>query len=967
MTVPQRREKEVVTDRIRAQETQSADAAPGNLLVLFANWFATMVVASCVAALALSNLFWTVRQNVPALSAQSEFFAFSWIYGLRWGNGEFVFQPHSQLIYPVFSLIDKIFSMTAGSADQIIAGWHRVSFVWPITVMSAGLVLLFVTIDRRRPLLDAVLSALIYLVSIPLFLPDQALSSLSYHSISVPLALGALPFWNCYRAFPDRGFRSLFYICLGVYAAICVLGKPTFIAFAAPLFAMELVKAARDQSTRHLGNVFLGVATAVFVYLLWLLLFYGNIKGVKEHVGLSYQFMVTQAGMYDQQKGATPFHWYFNYVIGVMGPLPTILIVSASAISFLSRQRAVLLYGVGTSVMLALFFLYHRSQSHGHPEFIAALLATTIGCFRSSGLLEELDRRLRLVIRGPIFSAVVSIGMIALLIGCYPLKPSSEGFSAVMAEYDAIVVPNLFEQPESVRTIALMEYPQVFWGVGDAWCRGGGDIFDAVRSDFLDKKFGNVTCMINQETSAAVRPEFNRVVFVKSAKTSLADNFVELAKRFPVVSSRMGECRSLGTVHYDGSEFFECPLVDKWSTAIKTSVDRRTDKFLINYKLVAESALRIKSIEVEFSTMPGMTRCDVNPAEMKVVEIAKDGEGSFNLRSDFSGLLLVRGRATTARNEGDWLEDLWVVGGGTDLGLAGGFSHCPQTIVDTSFAGSGAVFRASGWSTPENWGTWSIDDAATLTPIAKPEWSEESDFVFEAEVRAFIASPNKFQAVRMRANSVVVADWLFTPSNPERVIRALIPRRILANSNTINLLFETPDSVSPFSLGLSSDTRKLGIGFKRFKVSEWAPFSPMQSPEEVSLSRVTDGGSFLTAGWSTSRETGSLATDPTAALLVPMPEGPLAHATIAIDANLMDEGDRRDCVVDVSTDGRLIGQIRATGTVSFDLPNDLLSPGKPLLITFKEAVSLGSTVDGANRPRSLPLLLRDIRIDWSRQ
>jgi hypothetical protein len=199
------------------------------------------------------------------------------------------------------------------------------------------------------------------------------------------------------------------------------------------------------------------------------------------------------------------------------------------------------------------------------------------------------------------------------------------------------------------------------------------------------------------------------------------------------------------------------------------------------------------------------------------------------------------------------------------------------------------------------------------------------------------------------------------------VIRALIPRRILRNNNTINLSFETPNSVSPFSQGLSSDTRKLGIGLKRLKISEWAPRSPNQSPVEVSLSRVIDDGSFLTAGWSTAGETGALATDPTASLLVPIPEGPLTHATITIDANRIGEGNHQDCVVDVSASGRVVGQIRETGAARFDLPNDLLSPGKPLLITFKEAVSLGSTVHGTNRPRPLPLLLRDVRVDWSRQ
>jgi hypothetical protein len=87
----------------------------------------------------ISDLLWTVRAGVPPLSANSEFFAYTWIYGVRWGAGEHIIFPHSHLIFPVFALINRVFDMTSGNADQIIAGWRRISLIWPVLLNAASL------------------------------------------------------------------------------------------------------------------------------------------------------------------------------------------------------------------------------------------------------------------------------------------------------------------------------------------------------------------------------------------------------------------------------------------------------------------------------------------------------------------------------------------------------------------------------------------------------------------------------------------------------------------------------------------------------------------------------------------------------------------------------------------------------------------------------------------------------------
>src|ERR1700704_1401280 len=96
----------------------------------------------------------------------------------------------------------------------------------------------------------------------------------------------------------------------------------------------------------------------------------------------------------------------------------------------------------------------------------------------------------------------------------FPPRMLLPGFAEFMGQFDAITIPNLFEQPQSVRTIALQIYPVVFYGVGDAWCRGSNDIFGLQPySTLLDSAFGNMTCMSDVENPRIDIASYNRVMF----------------------------------------------------------------------------------------------------------------------------------------------------------------------------------------------------------------------------------------------------------------------------------------------------------------------------------------------------------------------------------------------------------------------------------------------------------------------
>jgi hypothetical protein len=403
--------------------------------------------------------------------------------------------------------------------------------------------------------------------------------------------------------------------------------------------------------------------------------------------------------------------------------------------------------------------------------------------------------------------------------------------------------------------------------------------------------------------------------------------------------------------------------------SIDSLLARGVDKWTIDYKLeiIASPERRNSEGNVELITSPGATTCNVNLGDANSADAQTDGSG-FELPADFAGLISVRTRTSQESKKLGWVEDRWIVGGSSG-GSSVQLSHCPQKIIESSFAGGGSKLQSQGWSAPESWGAWSIGESSTLSPIEIRKSQLNSDFLFEADVRSFVPSPDHPQSVRMLAGGVVVADWLFTPSNYDRRnVRALIPRHLLAKDRMLHISFETPDAVSPYGHGPSGDTRKLGIGIRWLKIEAWTPSPSSRSYDEISFRPERDDGSYLAAGWTPSGEAGVTVQDTMASLLLPVPRGILAHPTIAIDASLVDQNGQKS-VIDVFANNRVIGQITGAataGTSSFDLPDDLGSSGT-LLIVFKKAQSIGLSAANANLSEPLPLLLRNIRVDWIRQ
>jgi hypothetical protein len=257
--------------------------------------------------------------------------------------------------------------------------------------------------------------------------------------------------------------------------------------------------------------------------------------------------------------------------------------------------------------------------------------------------------------------------------------------------------------------------------------------------------------------------------------------------------------------------------------AVSASVSFQDDHWTIapGVKIEPNPEHPPSSTEFELLALPEATSCDVKDSDLKMIEANRDGS-SLALPAGFKGSFLVRARAIADIGAGKWKAgDLWSIGA-TPADPTGIASRCPFTVVQGSFGVGGLAMRRDGWGDAEPWGTWTISPVATLRPFAISNIAANSDILFEATVRAFIPKAGGFQHVTVRANGIVVANWTLTDFEPVAV-SARIPNTAITGRPGLELSFDISNPTSPASVGLSSDTRELGMGLVALKLKELNP------------------------------------------------------------------------------------------------------------------------------------------------
>jgi hypothetical protein len=129
--------------------------------------------------------------------------------------------------------------------------------------------------------------------------------------------------------------------------------------------------------------------------------------------------------------------------------------------------------------------------------------------------------------------------------------------------------------------------------------------------------------------------------------------------------------------------------------------------------------------------------------------------------------------------------------------------------IDFRTGGNAVQYVANGWASSEAWGTWTDGERATLrlTPAA----GAKSDLILTMYARAFVVPQHPRQEVDVLVNGRHAGTFSFDSFDiVERVIR--LPADLFAGSEVLELSFASKSARSPAELGLSADSRRLGIG-----------------------------------------------------------------------------------------------------------------------------------------------------------
>jgi hypothetical protein len=130
-----------------------------------------------------------------------------------------------------------------------------------------------------------------------------------------------------------------------------------------------------------------------------------------------------------------------------------------------------------------------------------------------------------------------------------------------------------------------------------------------------------------------------------------------------------------------------------------------------------------------------------------------------------------------------------------------------------SFAqgGTSLKYAGSGWSGAEPWGTWT--EGSTSIVILTPSVVPERDMALSIEGQAFLTDKHPVQDIEVLVNRhpVETLHYEFPASLDTRVIT--IPKSFIQEKKgPLIIEFKIKDPKSPAELGLSSDTRRLGLG-----------------------------------------------------------------------------------------------------------------------------------------------------------
>jgi glycosyltransferase involved in cell wall biosynthesis len=140
-----------------------------------------------------------------------------------------------------------------------------------------------------------------------------------------------------------------------------------------------------------------------------------------------------------------------------------------------------------------------------------------------------------------------------------------------------------------------------------------------------------------------------------------------------------------------------------------------------------------------------------------------------------------------------------------------------EETVAFAVTGNGVAALGEGWADPEDWGTWTVSKRASMRLSVEPHRGRT--LYADLRYRAFVHSLHGRLDIVCRARGRDIAAWRCGTDTASGVQRMSIPPDAIREDGTLDLEFHISDPRSPAELGVSSDTRQLGLGIEWLRLT----------------------------------------------------------------------------------------------------------------------------------------------------
>ena len=137
-------------------------------------------------------------------------------------------------------------------------------------------------------------------------------------------------------------------------------------------------------------------------------------------------------------------------------------------------------------------------------------------------------------------------------------------------------------------------------------------------------------------------------------------------------------------------------------------------------------------------------------------------------------------------------------------------------VLSFGSGGNGTAFMRLGWSAPEQTGTWSQEETATLE-IALPV-PQNRKLLLQVGGHAFVSDEYPTQEIKVTINGRSAGTLKYDIASLNGIRTIQLPTDI-DYSNHLSIRMDVKRPVSPAELGLSADSRRLGLSLETLEVT----------------------------------------------------------------------------------------------------------------------------------------------------